>query len=352
MMSATPTDCLERCSMTLGCANASVTDSECLYERGPRPICKRNCSLPWDTEARHDADDVPWLGSAYHDESEARVTSHQHAIAVCMAGQPRTIVHPHVWRRHVQTLHNYAIFLVLSTHHTVSYASALSAALHAIRPKRVRFLARSFQPVCGDNTMSIQLHYLAECHHVVPLHYTAIVRTRPDHVWHVTPNFEASIAGLKNTMVTRNDWAVVADRHVFRKWSSVPLECHRVCAAPPRLWSPAMSANNEYCAFVAHLARIDAGHMECTHPGERELFLRRAPESRCTDLKSGQIVRWSTEKTKGPDSPDAPLVCEVGTFKCRLMTREEILRGSVDVHFDTEMPEMKAGLDDPWAHVT
>ena len=318
-------------------------------------MCKRNCSLPWNADSRHEPDDVPWLASAYGGESgeEEYTISHQ-SIAVCMAGQPRTIVHPHVWKRHVRTLHKYPIFMVLSTistHHNAVYASALSAALHAIRPKRVRFLTRSFQPVCGDNTKSIQLHYLTECFRVIPSHHTVIVRTRPDHVWHVVPDFVPSIVGLKNTMVSRNDWAIIAHRQVFKKWSSMPLVCHEVCTTPPLLWAGVMGRDNEYCAFVAHLAKIGAGHMECSHPGERELFLRRAPNSRCKDLSAGQIVRWDAEATENLNFSNEPLVCEVGALNCRSMTPKETVQEYVDVNFYTDMPEMKVKLDYPWAYV-
>ena len=354
--------CESACARTLGCASIAPSRlGSCTFRRGPRPLCRFNCSLPWDRDARHDASEVPWLGTAFREEDRGNAATKPKSpgpVAVCMAGQSRTLIHPQVWTRHARSLGQYPLFMVLSTMRGGTQWSdgedltALSAALHAMRPRRVRFLSRPFAPLCSTNDGSVQLHYLAECHELIPIHYEAIVRTRPDHVWQSVPDLASSLVGLAHTVVSRNDWAVIASRAVFRAWAAAPLRCARVCRRPPPLWAAVMGPDNEYCAFVAHLARVRVGHMECTHPSERQLFLRRASAERCAALGAAQIVRWTAVR-RAPSiaKRNRPVVCQLGSLACRAMRGGELANKSVDVSFGAPPPTLRREPHLPWGYV-
>ena len=140
--------------------------------------CVRHCELAWPVEqffgpnprvtlVHADADEVPWLGVARGRPPEPPRTpapgeASQLHVAVCLAGQVRTLVHPAVWQslsEHVLEGRRHDLFAVLGVGSSkrsalppqvraetgawedrAPEACALEVALSALRPVAVRFV--------------------------------------------------------------------------------------------------------------------------------------------------------------------------------------------------------------------
>ena len=88
--------------------------------------------------------------------------------------------------------------------------------------------------------------------------------------------------------------------------------------------------------------------MECTHPGERELHIRRAPSAQCETLVHSRLVRWRPPHDDA--SPQSSgLVCRPFERVCRA---SNATTPYVDVEFDVPAPIPEPIGDEPWGYVS
>lgn len=225
--------------------------------------------------------------------------------------------------------------------------TVLATTLQSLRPKRVRFVTTAHSPVCGSNSHSIQLHYLWHCSELLGSKYDYIIKTRPDHVWMHPPQFEYLDS---NSVISRNDWAMIVPRKAFVALRH-PSTCDKMCRHPVAFLESVMPANNEYCALMAHFSRFGVSHAECSHPGERELFMRRALPEQCVDLIGGRITRWHKHNEQHlihmAGFQDQSFVCKPFEPMCTKTNATPF----IDIDFDAPIPLLDIVESEPYGFV-
>ena len=338
--------CCALCADTLGCTAWTLLPSgECCLRRWqPEGAvhdasatagtvlspCTIDCALPYRPFGWGDvriptasAADIPWLGvgrsapdASIRRDQRSRVVgaavseAGRSRIAVCVAGQVRTLVHPLVTQMFYERAlarGRHDLFAVLSTgwhdnatgphgaDSTEWHASArnvpshsiyeqhlpepceLASALRRLRPLRTRFVLNSHdgREPCRSNLATIQMVATASCVDVVESyerdrgtrgHYKFMLRTRPDVYWKAELPLDrlAAKLGYHRLVLTTNDWHLLAHRAlwpVLRSLANVP--CDQRCNGRRGYYLGTLfDEMNEYCA-LARLA--DHIHYASTH---------------------------------------------------------------------------------------
>ena len=304
--------------------------------------CRHGCALPlpkpqereWLGAAANSTVDVhtfPWVDVQLRSASPLRPAAEAAAaratppaIAICLAGDARAIVHPPAWRsvwelrgRHAHD--PFDLFLVLGTtterqklgQHAERGLSApvgpnprlLAHALHALRPTATRFVTRPDPPVCGRPAAG-QFSKVARCvdlvraHERVPVNtaptgtatrnawntrrpYEYIFKGRPDVVFQLPIDLAALASNLNpSTILTANDALLMAHRsqwHALTALRPGRLRCDPRCSGhgAPVLRRVVGAAFNEYCLLVAAWATKGIHQLEASHPTEPQWMLHR-----------------------------------------------------------------------------
>ena len=357
------TSCCEQCAATLGCKGwiekgkkvglgAREWTTCCLRstwpDRWPRAHrrqcygvltsepCRFGCNMmrskppaaSWlgsDVGAKVDVHTFPWVDIQYRSKPPRRqrratrtnAAETRPSVAICLAGNARTIIHPHVWSG-IWTLRGGSreepqdsreppldLFLVLGTEaermklgedgHSGRTAPAmphprlLEHAVTAIAPTAVRFVTRRDPTSCGSASTS-QFAKWARCVELVRRHeltgaepYEFLFKGRPDIALHAVPfDLRALASQLStSTIMTGNDILVLAHRS---KWHALTalrpgrLRCDPRCSGH----DAAVIRNliglpyNEYCLMVSTWAALEVNHMEASHPPEPEWMVYRS----------------------------------------------------------------------------
>ena len=189
-------DCGSRCARTLGCEFWRLDDTRrcCLRRDVPlertgrhegivqRP-CTHGClALGQPSVSNASIDDVPWLSVLQKLRAPVEPPAEGFGgdrppptVAVCLAGQARSLVDPAVWHSIRDLLlerGRHPLFMVLGTSAETSKlqhadlgapdACALQHALSGLRPRRVRFVLRE-QPHSCANPATGQFAKWADC---------------------------------------------------------------------------------------------------------------------------------------------------------------------------------------------
>ena len=333
--------CCALCADTLGCTAWTLLHSgECCLRRWqPESAvhdasatagtvlspCTIDCALPyrpfgWDDVRipTASAADIPWLGvgrsapdASIRRDQRSRVVGAavsevvgRSRIAVCMAGQVRTLVHPSVTQmlyEHALARGRHDLFAVLSTgwhdNATGSHASArnvpahsiydqhlpepceLASALRRLRPLRTRFVLYSHdgREPCRSNLATIQMVATASCVDVVEGferdrgargHYEFMLRTRPDVYWKAGLPLDRLTSKLSyhRLVLTTNDWHLLAHRALWPVLRSLAnVRCDQRCNGRRGYYLGTLfDEMNEYCALARLTDRIRI-HCAPTH---------------------------------------------------------------------------------------
>lgn len=316
--------CCALCADTLGCtAWTLLRGGECCLRRWRpertfaekkatagtvRSPCKVDCALhhrPFGRDGVRiptaSAAEIPWLaiGEPAPDASirlEQRVrmvstTSRKgtSSVAVCVAGQARTIVHPSVARlMRARVLDNgrHDLFAVLSTgshgnalpvgsrfarnvsmqsidDQCLPEACELAAALQHLRPLRTRFVLNSHEgrEPCRENFATIQMVATASCVNIVEsyerdqnfrVRYRFMLRTRPDVYWKASLPLDdlTSKLGHRRMVLTTNDWHMLVHRGLWTVLRSMDnVTCDQRCnGRRAHYLGTIFDEMNEYCA--------------------------------------------------------------------------------------------------------
>lgn len=316
--------CCALCADTLGCtAWTLLRGGECCLRRWRpertfleksatagtvRSPCKVDCALhhrPFGRDGVRiptaSAAEIPWLaiGAPAPDDQirwEQRIrlmgtASRKGAspVAVCVAGQARTIAHPSVARlMRMRLLDNgrHDLFAVLSTgsHGNVlpvgsrfarsvsmqsiddqclPEACELAAALQHLRPLRTRFVLNSHEgrEPCRENFATIQMVATASCVKLIEsyerdqhfrVRYRFMLRTRPDVYWKASLPLDdlTSKLGHRRIVLTTNDWHMLIHRALWTVLRSMDnVTCDQRCNGKRAHYLGTLfDEMNEYCA--------------------------------------------------------------------------------------------------------
>lgn len=335
--------CQSRCLRTLGCtAWTWLPGGRCCLRQwrplgsthivgafaGVNPPCTQHCSAarpvqqffgpaPRRIVTSADAGELPWIHVAGGRPPEPQqdadaIHSSAGRVAVCMAGQVRTLVHPAVWhalRDRVLERGEHDLFAVLGTGSSkraelprdvraetgawpdrAPDSCALEVALGQLQPKAVRFvLSEPRQSPCHDGARqskvawaSLQFAKWAACVGLVRRHeqqhgvqYDWLFKTRPDVYWR-EPLHLGALAGAMpgpDVVLTVNDMHALVHRsrfHVIDAMESIACDI-RCNGASPYLRG-LFHSFNEYCLLLMHLSRFGVRQLEASHPWESALL--------------------------------------------------------------------------------
>jgi hypothetical protein len=338
--------CSTRCSTTLGCVAWTLLPKGrcCLRQWMPHGFwrvdgavsgtldesarCRTKCTLarpvqqhfgppPHRLVRTASADELPWLdvlrGVAPEPARTPRATEPPPRIAVCLAGQVRTLVHPTVWRSlHERLLEHgkHDLFAVLGTgsakvsaqpppvraetgawEDRAPNACALEVALSALRPVAVEFIMTEGGAPCHKRARresdevafaSLQFAKWARCAKLVESHeveagisYDWLFKTRPDILWRETLHLSDLAAAMPSpdVVLTSNDLHALVHRSRFGILEGMAsIGCDRRCDGSSALLSAFFHSYNEYGLLMMHLAKHRARHLEVSHPYEASLM--------------------------------------------------------------------------------
>lgn len=217
-------------------------------------------------------------------------------VAVCLAGQARSLVDPAVWHSIRDLLierGRHPLFMVLGTSGESSKlqhadmgapdACALQHALSALRPRRIRFVLRESPHSCA-NPATGQFSKWADCVALVredeaadptAPRYEYLFKTRPDVLWTTTPHVAqmASMLGMvaakQRPILSGNDWHLLLPRKhwaVLDELRPGKLQCDTRCAGSSLMLREYFDKFNEYCLMMSNFARLGVPHVEASHP--------------------------------------------------------------------------------------
>lgn len=290
--------------------------------------CKVNCSLAFPVQQLFgpnprmllrsgDVEQLPWLqvnqGVPPEPPRLPLPTEPPPRIAVCLAGQVRTLVHPSVshslWTR-VLDRGRHDLFAVLGTgtrkqsHLSQSamvhanawpdrapHACELEVVLEGLRPVAVAFelIEERISPCHTTDKRQADLAYAslqfrkwARCISLVKQHeqrasllYDFVFKTRPDIYWRENLRLAHLAASMPSpdVVLTCNDLHVLVHRSHWDMLKSIKsIACDRRCAGASPLLRGFFDNYNEYCLMMAHFARHRIRHLEVSHPLERSLM--------------------------------------------------------------------------------
>ena len=301
-------------------------------------------------------------------------------IAVCMAGQARTLAHPAVWRsayEHLLERGKHDLYAVLGTgsegasfgdgakqgsnqDQALGSACGLEEALNALRPiKTLLVLQQPVKPPCAENFATMQFLSWAGCAKLIPKgRYDYIFKTRPDVYWtpgiahtdkpfsgarnlFTTKQFIVAHVGLssmaahlalggKLDVVTHNDWHMLihdSQLHVLAGFRNVSCAGH-VCNRCKRcLFRDIFDDYNEYCVLMNHFAIHKIRQIESRHPEDPRMYGFASNQIPwLQSLKLGKLARWSPESEPPQQPRGVRLVCWPG--RTRLAKCEYCIPGT------------------------
>ena len=269
--------------------------------------------LEGDVNATVDVQTFPWVGVQLdHANKPPRrkppPTEGRPNVAICLAGDARTLFHTSVWRS-VWRLRGgrrspspLDLFLVLGTsaervklgEHADQGRSSpvaphprlLEHALEAIEPTAVHIVTRPDPPSC-NRSATAQFAKWARCVEMIRRHphrpYDFLFKGRPDVVIHRPIDLRALAAQLDpSAILPANDVLLLAHRS---KWHALTalrpgvLRCDQRCsgdpASPHKVLRKLVKGYNEYCLLSVAWAELGVNHLEASHPTEPEWLVQR-----------------------------------------------------------------------------